>query len=172
MGHSTLSFFFLTLPPMTRMKARWSMQSLKRRVWTIVWVFRIATFCKDLINGRIFVRGSIWMLLFLALCFIHIQDRSLFTQTQRLFHWCPQVWMCGGPTSIWTIMMNPRDIEMKDISNVFFDTVCDKHEIPECTKKPAWTSRRGESNRSYSSWWCMVVFMWMVMMVVICSRDG
>ena len=96
MGHSTLSFFFLTLPPMTRMKARWSMQSLKRRVWTIVWVFRIATFCKDLINGRIFVRGSIWMLLFLALCFIHIQDRSLFTQTQRLFHWCPQVWMCGG----------------------------------------------------------------------------
>ena len=40
-------------------------------------------------------------------------------------------------TSIWTIMMNPRDIEMKDISDVFFDTVCDKHEIPECTKKPA-----------------------------------
>ena len=34
-------------------------------------------------------------------------------------------------------MMNPRDIEMKDISDVFFDTVCDKHEIPECTKKPA-----------------------------------
>ena len=49
-GKNILSLCIIMLLPLTWTKARWNTQSLGRWVWTIMWVFRIATFCKVLTN--------------------------------------------------------------------------------------------------------------------------
>lgn len=79
------------------MKANWSVWSLGRWVWTPVWVFLIATYCKRLINGLVFVWRSSWVLLFPTLYFTCARAVNSIQILWALFPWRPQEWMLGGP---------------------------------------------------------------------------
>lgn len=59
----------------------------------------------------------------MALCFIRARVVNLPETDMNYSLEVLRVGMCRGRASIWMITINPRDIEMEDISSVFFDMV-------------------------------------------------
>lgn len=59
----------------------------------------------------------------MAICFIRARVVNLPEPDMNYSLEVLRVGMCRGWASIWMITINPRDIEMEDISSVFFDMV-------------------------------------------------
>ena len=134
-------------------------------VWTIVWVLYTTTFYKELINGHIFV------------CMKKHLD---VTKYGTLFHMCKSGQFYPNPTwfilsrsagrdvqrvgaSMWKITTNARDIEMQDISNIWYGAGCDKHGILQCTKKMHMSTEM-RRKQSIVLFMMMAVLTWTTML--------